>query len=115
MFEEKRENPEELNDFAAEPQEVVSWYTPRSREGQEVVSYYVHSKPLPEKARHAAPAVKKKKSRRGLWIFLVVFAVLVLTVVIAAVAASLDETGRPDPGDDLPEGGDASSIIIVGG
>ncbi|MBE6919436.1 MAG: PDZ domain-containing protein [Ruminococcaceae bacterium] len=118
MFEEKREKPEELNDFAAEPQEVVSWYTPRSREGQEVVSYYVHSKPLPEKARHAAPAVKKKKSRRGLWIFLGVFAALLVIVVAAAVIASLgggDETGRGDKDTELPEGGDASSIIIVGG
>ena len=116
MFEEKRENTEPLNEHLPEPQEVVSWYTPKSREGQEVVSYYVQNKPLPGKAQRAeVPPQKKKKSRRGLWIFLVVFAVLVLTVVIAAVAASLDETGRPDPGDDLPEGGDASSNIIVGG
>ena len=38
MFEEKRENTEPLNEHLPEPQEVVSWYTPKSREGQEVVS-----------------------------------------------------------------------------
>ena len=111
MFEEKRENwetaaPEEEN------REVVSWYTPRAREGREVVSYYVQSNPLPEKARSAAQPEKKKKSRRGLWIFLAIVAVL-LIVVAAAVVSSL---GSHDGGEALPGGdGDASSIIHMGG
>ena len=36
MFEEKRENLEPVTHLPAEPEEVVSWYTPKSREGQEV-------------------------------------------------------------------------------
>ena len=44
-------------------------------------------------------------------------AALLVIVVAAAVIASLggDETGRGDKDTELPEGGDASSIIIVGG
>ena len=71
LLEEKRENWE-TSAPGDEDREVVSWYTPRAREGREVVSYYVQSTPLPEKARSIAQpgTKKKKKSRRGLWIFL---------------------------------------------
>ena len=114
MFEEKRENIEELNGYLPEPDEVVSWYTPKGREGQEVVSYYVQSKPLPEKARQAEPE-KKKKSRRGLWIFLGCMTVL-LAVVVAAVIVNLSGgSRRPEEGEEiLPNNGDASSIIHLG-
>ena len=114
MFEEKREN---LDNVTApdEPQEVVSWYTPKAREGQEVVSYYVQAAPLPERARRAEPAAPKKKSRRGLWIFLGCLAALLVIVVAAAVIGSLRGGDRPDDEDGLPEDGDASSIIHVGG
>ena len=114
MIEEKRENWEENSPAAEEPQEVVSWYTPKSREGQEVVSYYVQSKPLPANARRPEPAVKKKKSRRGLWIFLGCLIGLVV-IVAATVIISL---ARRDAmgGDGFPgENGDASSIIHMGG
>ena len=115
MFEEKRENIDPVIP-TAEPGEVVSWYTPRSREGQEVVSYYVHTKPLPEKARQ--PEKKKKKSRRGLWIFLILFFVLAGSVTAAAIisaAGSNAEPERPDEGWELPDGGSGSSIVAVGG
>lgn len=112
MSEEKRENWEEMTPVADEPQEVVSWYAPKTREGQEVVSYYVQSNPLPERARRAEPAApKKKKSRRGLWIFLGCMAALLLIVGVAVIVAM---SGGEDEGE-LPEDGDASSIIHMGG
>ena len=61
MFEEKRENTEPLNDYLPEPDEVVSWYAPRAKEGQEVVSYYVQNKPLPGKAQRAEMPQPAKK------------------------------------------------------
>lgn len=110
MLEEKRENWE-TSAPGDEDREVVSWYTPRSREGREVVSYYVQSTPLPEKARSIAPPEKKKKSRRGLWIFLALLSVLLVVVVVAVVHSLGDHGGEVLPGDD----GDASSIIHLGG
>ena len=110
MLEEKRENWE-TSAPGDEDREVVSWYTPRSREGREVVSYYVQSTPLPEKARSIAPPEKKKKSRRGLWIFLALLSVLLVVVVVAVVHSLGDHGGTVLPGDD----GDASSIIHLGG
>ena len=112
MFEEKRDNETLWDDRPAEPDEVVSWYVPKSREGQEVVSFYVQSQPLPERARAAEPAGKKKKSRRGLWIFLGCVAGL-LVIVAAALAITASHTRRPDDGEELPDG-DASSIIHLG-
>ena len=110
MLEEKRENWE-TSAPGDEDREVVSWYTPRSREGREVVSYYVQSTPLPEKARSIAPPEKKKKSRRGLWIFLALLSVLLVVVVVAVVHSLGDHGGAV-----LPDGdGDASSIIHLGG
>ena len=116
MFEEKRENIEPVIP-TEEPNEVVSWYTPKSREGEEVVSYYVHSRPLPEKARQPEVKQKKKKSRRGLWIFLSLFVVLAGAVTAAAIISA----SRSGPADlpDVPEedwelpDGSGSSIVIV--
>lgn len=113
MFEEKRENTEPLNDYLPEPDEVVSWYAHKAKEGQEVVSYYVQTKPLPEKAQKKPEP--KKKSRRGLWIFLGCFAGLLLVVAIAVVITLTGGSDRPDVGEDLPDDGGASSIIHLGG
>jgi S1-C subfamily serine protease len=119
MFEEKRENTEPVIP-GVEPGEVVSWYTPKSREGQEVVSYYVQTRPLPEKARQIEVVEKKKKNRRGLWIFLILLFVLAGCVTAAAIISasrSGDEPDMPGAGDEdweIPDGGNGSSIIIVG-
>lgn len=112
MFEEKREKV--LNECQAESDEVVLWYVPQKREGQEVVSYYVQDKPLPGKVQKAE-GKKNKRKRRGLWIFLSCMAVL-LMVVIAAVAATFSNSSHSPEGgkEPLPEGGDASSIIFTG-
>ena len=113
MFEEKRDNQTLWDDCPAEPDEVVSWYIPKGREGQEVVSCYVQPGPLPQRARVTKETGKKKKSRRGLWIFLACFVGL-LAIVAAALAISASHTRRPNDGEELP-GGDASSIIHLGG
>lgn len=114
MFEEKRENTEALNRPLPEPEEVVSWYTPKTKEGQEVVSYYVHSAPLPGNAqKKPAP---RKKSRRGLWIFLGCFGGLLLVVgIAAAVILAGGKNGADVELPELPGDGGASSIIYLGG
>ena len=109
MFEEMKDNPE-LSREAREEGEIVSWYVPRIREGQEVVSYYVQDKPLPGKSQSTAPAKKKTKRRRGLVIFLVTLGVL-LAVVAAALIIALqngDDGDALEPGDE-----DASSIVDI--
>lgn len=110
MLEEKRENQ------LTEPQEVVSWYIPVAKEGKEVVSYYVQPHALPEKARRPEPSAAKKRSRRGLWIFLICLAVLVAGVIVSVAIWGGRDT---ESGHDVEnESGDASSIVdiyIMGG
>ena len=73
MQDENREN-------RTEPQEVVSWYV--RPEGQEVVDCYVQPRPLPSGAAPQTPREPEKRSRKGLWSFLIAAGVLVLAVVI---------------------------------
>ncbi|MBQ3532699.1 MAG: trypsin-like peptidase domain-containing protein [Oscillospiraceae bacterium] len=110
MFEEVRENLQQPLP-AEEPEEVVSWYVPRSKEGQEVISYYVQGKPLPGNARAAAaPEKKKPKRRRGLLIFLIALGVMLAVLVGALIIAAMNDDGAPE---ELPEDGDASSIVDI--
>ena len=64
----------------AEPEEVVSWYV-RPGRAREVQDCYVQPRPMPAAAIPKAEPEKKPHSRRGLWIFLIVLAVLVGTVL----------------------------------
>ena len=64
----------------AEPEEVVSWYV-RPDRAREVQDCYVQPRPMPAAAIPKAEPEKKPHSRRGLWIFLIVLAVLVGTVL----------------------------------
>lgn len=106
MLEERNE------ELTRETQEVVLWYTPCRREGEEMVSYYVQPKMMPGKMRRtAATAAPKKRSRRGLWIFLSCMALVLVTVVIAAIFAP-DKSYRPDDGQ-MPDGEGASNIIDI--
>lgn len=89
-----------------ESREVVGWYVPR--QGQEVVEYYVHRDPLPELVR-PREETKKKRSRRGLWIFLGLMALIVVVVVLAFV---LRDVGHA-PAEDWDEDGEASSIVDI--
>lgn len=89
-----------------ESREVVGWYVPR--QGREVVEYYVHREPLPEMVR-PREEVKKKRSRRGLWIFLGAMALIVVVIVLALVLRE-----KPDmPDENWDEDGEASSIVDI--
>lgn len=107
MQDENREN-------RTEPQEVVSWYV--RPEGQEVVDCYVQPRPLPSGAVPQTPREPGKRSRKGLWSFLIAAGVLVLAVVAATVIASLRGGGAVPPVDGgTGDGGDASSIVNISG
>ena len=107
MQDENRENRKE-------PQEVVSWYV--RPEGQEVVDCYVQPRPLPSGAAPRTPREPEKRSRKGLWSFLIAAGVLVLAVVAATVVASLRGGGAVPPVDGgTGDGGDASSIVNISG
>ena len=107
MQDENREN-------RTEPQEVVSWYV--RPEGQEVVDCYVQPRPLPSGAAPQTPREPEKRSRKGLWSFLIAAGVLVLAVVAATVVASLRGGGAVPPVDGgTGDGGDASSIVNISG
>lgn len=102
MMDEKRETtvPHE-----EEEREVVGWYVPR--QGREVVEYYVHREPLPALVRPRQEV--KKRSRRGLWIFLGAMALIAVVLVLAVVLRD-----RPDvPDENWDEDGEASSIVDI--
>ena len=68
---------------AYEPQEVVGQYI--RDDSREVTDCYVHSQPLPAAALPRAdltPQPVKKRSRKGLWIFLAIMAVLAAAVIL---------------------------------
>ncbi len=88
-----------------EPQEVVGQYI--RDDSREVTDCYVHRDPLPAAAVHHTPQPPKKHSRKGLWIFLAVMAVLVMAAVAAALIAGPEDGGTAD--DDH----DASSIVDI--
>ena len=62
-----------------EPDEVVSWYV-RPDEGQEITGCYVQPGPMPAAAAPKAVRQEKRRSRKGLWTFLVILAVLIRVV-----------------------------------
>ena len=68
-----------------EPEEIVSWYTPKEPEGREVVNYYVQRTPMPQSVWKQAAKKEKRRSRLWLWISLAVVAVTVAAVVLNRV------------------------------
>ena len=108
MQDENRENQQ------TEPQEVVSWYV--RPEGQEVVDCYVQPRPMPAGAVPPRPAPPEKRSRKGLWAFLITAGVLAAVVVTATVIASLRGGGViPSADGGTGDGSDASSIVNISG
>ena len=51
-----------------EPDEIVSWYTPRQEEPEEVVNYFVQQRPMPRNVWKQA--AKTQRKRRRLWTWL---------------------------------------------
>lgn len=95
-MEERNENCRE----ARLPNEVVEIY--RHPQPQEVVETYV--RPLPPGHPAAAPAAavqtprkRRKAGRKGLWIFLVCFTILLMLVAVAALVYELMEDEDRDP------------------
>ena len=92
-----------------EPQEVVDWYV--RDDAREVTGCYVQPGPLPAGAQPRAeqtPEAPKKRSRKGLWIFLAVAAALAAAIIAATLIGWSGYDG---------EGGgdrhDASSIVDI--
>lgn len=101
------ENPE-----WEEPEEIVSWYTPKEPEGREVVNYYVQRTPMPQSVWKQAAKKEKHRSRLWLWISLAVVAVTVAAVVLTAIFAGRGGQQRPLPDGD---GDNPSSIVDIFG
>lgn len=89
---------------SGEDREVVGWYVPP--QGREVVECYVHRDVLPASIRPREEV--KKRSRRGLWVFLALLALLLVLVTLGFVLRE-----RPADGGDLEHDGEASSIVDI--
>ena len=92
------------NQHTEQSREVVGWYVPR--QGREVVDCYVQPHQLPESVRPRETV--KKRSRRGLWIFLAAMGLIVIMLVLAFVLRDKPEGPAPE-GDDS----EASSIVDI--
>ena len=96
-----------------EPDEVVSWYV-RPDEGQEITGCYVQPGPMPAAAAPKAVRQEKRRSRKGLWTFLVILAVLVGVVLGVAIVSALRGGNTDGYGDDFDDGDhDARSIVDI--
>lgn len=96
-----------------EPDEVVSWYV-RPDEEQEITGCYVQPGPMPAAAAPKAVRQEKRRSRKGLWTFLVILAVLVGVVLGVAIVSALRGGNTDGYGDDFDDGDhDASSIVDI--
>ena len=92
----------------AEPEEVVSWYV-RPDRAREVQDCYVQPRPMPAAAIPKAEPEKKPHSRRGLWIFLIVLAVMqpngpnggYIVSTIASVDPASTASGDLKAGDEI--------------
>lgn len=102
------ENREKLTE---EPREVVQWYV--RPEGREVVDYYVQPRPMPAGAAPPPPP-PGKRSRKGLWIFLIAMGVLMLAVAAGVIWSLTQGSGETPPLDSDGDGdSDASSIVNI--
>ena len=94
-----------------EPREVVQWYV--RPEGREVVDYYVQPRPMPAGAAPPPPP-PGKRSRKGLWIFLIAMGVLMLAVAAGVIWSLTQGGGETPPLDGDGDGdSDASSIVNI--
>ena len=112
MLEERKDN---LTDApGTEPEEIVSWYTPKEKE-PEVVCTYEQPGPLPLRAcrfdyTDEAEAQPRRKRPKGLWLFIACRAVLIAVVVAASLWPSDEKKTRPGKGDNPSSIVDTSEV-----
>ena len=94
-----------------EPDEIVSWYTPRQEEPEEVVNYFVQQRPIPQNVWKQAAKTQHKRRRLWTWLGIGGIALVVVVIVVAAILSSTASSAPSLPGSD--DGDSASSMVDI--
>ena len=94
-----------------EPDEIVSWYTPRQEEPEEVVNYFVQQRPIPQNVWKQAAKTQRKRRRLWTWLGIGGIALVVVVIVVAAILSSTASSAPSLPGSD--DGDSASSMVDI--
>ena len=94
-----------------EPDEIVSWYTPRQEEPEEVVNYFVQQRPMPQNVWKQAAKTQRKRRRLWTWLGIGGIALVVVVIVVAAILSSTASSAPSLPGSD--DGDSASSMVDI--
>lgn len=109
-----------------EPDEIVSWYTPRQEEPEEVVNYFVQQRPMPRNVWKQAAKTQRKRRRLWTWLGIGGIALVVVVIVVAVLLSSTASSAPNLPGSDdgdscqqhggyLPQEGDYHPPHLRGG
>lgn len=94
-----------------EPDEIVSWYTPRQEEPEEVVNYFVQQRPIPQNVWKQAAKTQRKRRRLWTWLGIGGIALVVVVIVVAVLLSSTASSAPSLPGSD--DGDSASSMVDI--
>ena len=94
-----------------EPDEIVSWYTPRQEEPEEVVNYFVQQRPMPRNVWKQAAKTQRKRRRLWTWLGIGGIALVVVVIVVAVLLSSTASSAPSLPGSD--DGDSASSMVDI--
>ena len=94
-----------------EPDEIVSWYTPRQEEPEEVVNYFVQQRPMPQNVWKQAAKTQRKRRRLWTWLGIGGIALVVVVIVVAVLLSSTASSAPSLPGSD--DGDSASSMVDI--
>ena len=94
-----------------EPDEIVSWYTPRQEEPEEVVNYFVQQRPMPRNVWKQAAKTQRKRRRLWTWLGIGGIALVVVVIVVAVLLSSTASSAPSLPGSD--DGHSASSMVDI--
>ena len=94
-----------------EPDEIVSWYTPRQEEPEEVVNYFVQQRPMPRNVWKQAAKAQRKRRRLWTWLGIGGIALVVVVIVVAVLLSSTASSAPSLPGSD--DGDSASSMVDI--
>ena len=94
-----------------EPDEIVSWYTPRQEEPEEVVNYFVQQRPIPQNVWKQAAKTQRKRRRLWTWLGIGGIALVVVVIVVAVLLSSTASSTPSLPGSD--DGDSASSMVDI--